>query len=81
MEEIINDEFGNVLTVKYDSNEDKVTFNNSGVDSIFHEVKKCHEEYGTTVICIDDMNNFDSESDVISRLKVADFFWANKKNP
>jgi len=81
MEEIINDELGNVITVRYNSSEDKVTYNNSGVDSNFHEVFKCLEDSGPEIICVEGDELWDTESDVVTRWKVGQFFWANKVNP
>ncbi len=81
MEEILNDELGNVITLRYNSSEDKITYNNSGVDSNFHEITKCNEDSGTNIICVADGENWDSESDIVTRWKVGEFFWKNKVNP
>jgi hypothetical protein len=80
-ETTINDELGNIITLKYNSIEDKVMFNNNTVDSLLHEVSKCNEEYGTSIICVDGVENFDQQSDILTRLKVSEFFWENKQNP
>lgn len=82
MKEItINDEFGNIVTLKYNSIEDKVMFNLNTVDSLLHEVIKCNEGAGPHIICVDGMGDFDEQSDVITRMRVSEFFWENKKNP
>jgi hypothetical protein len=81
MEEIINDELGNVITVRYDVATDVVTFNNNSIDSIFHVVSKCFEETDPKIICVEGHELWDQESDVVTRWKVGEFFWANKVNP
>ena len=81
MEEILNDELGNVITLRYDPIEDKITYNNSGVDSNFHEITKCNEDSGTEIICVEGDELWDTESDVVTRWKVGQFFLANKVNP
>jgi len=77
MEEIYNDELGNVITVRYNSSDDIVTVNNNGVDSSFHEVFKC-DESEPLVICIEGVEVWSEWSDVITRWKVGEFYWNNK---
>lgn len=81
MEQIFNDESGNVITVKYDEISDIVSVNNNFVDSDYHEIKKCNEEVGPKIFCIDGVEDELSWSDTFTRLSVGEFFWVNKVNP
>lgn len=81
MEQIFNDTLGNVITVRYDAETNVVTVNNNAIDSVYYEIVRCNEDVEPHVICIDSISEWsiwESWSDVETRLKVGEFFWANK---
>ena len=78
MEQIIYDEKGSKITIKYDEVLNIVTINNESLDSEFHGIYKCCEHVGPQIYCIDNISDDSEFTDDSTRLLISNFFWENK---
>jgi hypothetical protein len=84
VEQIINDGLGNSITLKYDSDTDKVLVKNSGVNENFREIHLNDSiEVIEDVITIEDTNGPDewtNYTDDFGRMEMQLFWDEHKKN-
>lgn len=84
VEQIINDGLGNVITLKYDSDTDKVLVKNSGVNENFREIHLNDSiEVIEDVISIEDTlgpNDWNNYTDDFGRTEMQLFWDEHKKD-
>lgn len=83
MEQTILDSANNTITFAYDDATDVVTVKNPAVDNDFHEVTRGDQFNPDMVLQIagtEGENSWESWSDENTRVELANFWLANKKN-
>ena len=84
VEQIINDGLGNAITLKYDSDTDKVLVKNNGIDENFREIYLNDSiDLEEDVITIEDTNepdDWNNYTDDFGRAEMQVFWDEHKKN-